>query len=52
MFIVLLSFSGSLATRCISINSEQCIARPTLIYFNPDEHNQGERHYSFTLDRY
>ena len=34
MFIGLLSFSGSLATKCISLNNEQCKTRPFLINFN------------------
>ena len=36
MFIGLLSFSGSLATKCISLNNEQCKTRPFLINFNPE----------------
>ena len=31
LFIALLSFSGSLATKCMILNEEPCIARPTLI---------------------
>ena len=31
MFIALLSFSGSLATKSVSLNNETCMARPTLI---------------------
>ena len=33
--IVLLSFSESLATKCVSLNNEPCMARPTLIDLNP-----------------
>ena len=29
-FIALLSFSRSMATKCISLNNEQCLARTTL----------------------
>ena len=32
--IVLLSFSSSLATKCLSLNDEPCMVRPTLIDFN------------------
>ena len=35
-----LSFSGSLTTKCVSLNNEQYIARPTLISLNPDKHDQ------------
>ena len=31
MSIGLLSFSGSLATKCMSLNNEPCLVRPTLI---------------------
>ena len=31
VFIMLLSFSVSLATKCLSLNNELCIARSTLI---------------------
>ena len=33
-FIVLLSFGGSSATKCVSLNSNPCMARPTLIDLN------------------
>ena len=36
VFIVLLSFSSSLATKCVSLNDEPCIVRPTLIDLNPE----------------
>ena len=36
-FIVLLSFSKSLATECLFLNDEQSIVRPTLIDINPHE---------------
>ena len=35
--IVLLSFIGSLATKCLSLNNELCLARPTLTDLNPNE---------------
>ena len=37
LFIVLLSFSESLATKCLFLNDEPCIIRPTLIDMNPVE---------------
>ena len=33
-FIVLLSFSSSLATKCVSLNEKPCMVRPTLIDFS------------------
>ena len=35
IFIVLLSFSSSLATKCLSFNNEPCMVRPTLVDLNP-----------------
>ena len=35
--IVLLSFSSSLATKCVSLNDEPCMFRPTVIDLNPVE---------------
>ena len=35
MFIVLLSYSESLATKCLFLNDESCMVRPTLIDLNP-----------------
>ena len=37
VFLVLLSFCSSLATKCVSLNDEPCIARPNLIVLNPVE---------------
>ena len=34
MFITLLSFSESLATKCVTLNDETCMVRPTLIALN------------------
>ena len=36
-FIVLVSFSGSLFTKCMSVNNETYFARPTLIDWNLTE---------------
>ena len=45
VFIVLLSFSGSLATKCVSLSNETCVARPTLINLNPI----GLKYYPFMV---
>ena len=37
LFIVLLNFSSSLATKCLFLNDKACIIRPTLIDLNPVE---------------
>ena len=37
LVVVLLGVSGSLATKCVSMNNQSCMVRPTLIYVNPDE---------------
>ena len=37
MFTLILSFSNSLATECVSLNDEPCMIRPTLIDLNPVE---------------
>ena len=39
MFIVLLSFTSSLATKCVSLNDETFMIRPTLIDLNPVQLN-------------
>ena len=54
VFIVLLSLSRSLVTKCIYLKNQRCIARPKLIDLNPDELNQELRYYPFVykLDRY
>ena len=44
-FIALLSFNGSLPTKCILLNNQLCMKRPFLFYINPDELIQGLRHY-------
>ena len=50
MFIVLLSFCGSLTTECMILNSEPCIARPTLIGLNFYELSQELGHYPFIVN--
>ena len=45
IFIGLLSFSGSLATKCTSLNHEPCMARLFLIGFNLAE----LKHYPFMI---
>ena len=37
LFIEFLSFSSSLATKCLFLNDEPCMVRPTLIDLNPVE---------------
>ena len=37
LFIVFLSFSSSLATKCLFLNDEPCMVRPTLMDFNQSE---------------
>ena len=37
VFIVLLSFSESLATKCLLLNDEPCMVRPTIFDMNPVE---------------
>ena len=39
IFVALLTFSESLATKCLSLNNEPCMVRPTLIDLNPIEIN-------------
>ena len=39
--LIALNFGGSLATKCMSLDNEPCIARPTTIDLNLDEHNHG-----------
>ena len=39
VFIALLTFSRSLATKCVSLNSEAYIVRPTVTDLNPIEFN-------------
>ena len=50
---MLLSFSGSLPAKCIFLNNQTCITRPTFIDLNPVEYNWGLHQYPFmvSLDR-
>ena len=45
VFIVLLSFSESLATKSVSLNDKPCVARFTLVNLNPIKLN----YYLFTI---
>ena len=49
VFIVLLGFSGSLATKRISLNNEPYLARSISIDLNLDYLSQGLCHYSFMI---
>ena len=49
IFTVLLSFSGSLATKWISLNNEPSVTRPNLISLSPVEYTQTWPYYSFML---
>ena len=46
LFIVLLSFNESLVTKCMFLNDEPCMVRPTLIDLNPVE----LQYYPFTIN--
>ena len=37
LVLLVLSFGGSLATKCISMNNQPCMVRPTVIDLNPDK---------------
>ena len=54
VFIALLVFSGSLVTKCISLNNQPYLTRPTLIDLNTYENNERLRHCPFmvSLDRF
>ena len=45
LFIVLLSFSSSLETKCLFLNDEICLVRPTVIDLNPVE----SKYYPFMI---
>ena len=45
IFLVFLSFSSSLATKCVSLNNEPCMARPTLLDLNSVE----SKYFSFMI---
>ena len=46
MFVVLLSFSISLATKCLFFNDDSCMVRPALVDMNPVEH----KYYPFVIN--
>ena len=46
LFIVLLTFNKSLATKCLFLNDEPCMVRPALIDMNPAE----LKYYSFMIN--
>ena len=46
LLIVLLSFSEFLATKCLFLNDEPCMVRPTFIDMNPSKF----KHYSFMIN--
>ena len=48
VFIVLLSFSESLATKCLYLTDEPCMIRPTFIDFNTVE----LKYYPFMISLY
>ena len=50
MFIALLGFNGSLATKCVSLNNEPCMTRPTLIDLNSIELNYCS--FMISLDKF
>ena len=45
VFIVLLSFSKSLAAKCLFLNGEPCMVKPTLVNMSPVE----LKYYSFMI---
>ena len=51
MFIKLLTslVSASNHTKCVSINNQKCMTRPTLINLYPNEHSQELHYYLFAI---
>ena len=49
VFIVLLSFSKCLATKCLFLNDETCLVRPTLINLNSMELKYSPSMISFDI---
>ena len=47
VFIALLSFTSTLATKFISSNNEAYMNQLTLVKLNPDEYNQDLYHHQF-----
>ena len=52
VFIAVLSFSGSLATKCMPLNNEQYMIRPTLIDLNPVEFKYYQLVISFNITNF
>ena len=52
VFIAVLSFSGSLATKCMPLNNEQYMIRPTLIDLNPVEFEYYQLVISFNITNF
>ena len=50
--IAVLSFSGSLATKCMSLNNEKCMIKPTLIDLNPVEFKYYQLMISFNTTNF
>ena len=49
VFIAVLSFNGSLATKFMALNNEQCMIKPTLIDLNPVEFKYYQLMISFNI---
>ena len=41
--------STSNHTKCVSINNQKCMIRPTLINLHPDEYSQEFHYYPFAV---
>ena len=52
MFIVLLTsiINASNQRKCVSLNNQQCLIQPTLIYLHPKEYSQGLCYYQFAVN--
>ena len=42
--------NASKHTKCVSLNNQKCLIRPTLINFHPKEYTQGFCYYPFTVN--
>ena len=49
VFIAVLSFNGSLATKFMPLNNEQCMIKPNLIDLNPVEFKYYQLMISFNI---
>ena len=49
VFIIVLSFSESLASIVISLDNQQRMNQPILINLHSNEHSQGLRYYQFAV---